>query len=339
MRRVKEQPMSSHLTDWNQPEWHEYAHEWIRSELSRMNITVTGTIEQIHNQPWSTVLKIPTNQGNVFFKASTAILLHEAGVTDYLSKLNRADLPRVLTADASRGWMIMNDGGTRLRETLIANPDIQRWVELMPLYADLQIELSNHLDAFHKLNVPDSRLNLLPQIYQNILADTEAFRIDSEDGVTAAEYGRLQDLVSVVTEKCQQLANYAVPESLHHGDLHDGNIFYNNGQYLFFDWSDCTVTHPFFSLRTAYVSAEMRFNLEEYDPILNRLRDAYLVPWRKFETEARLLEVFGLAMELWAISSMFNWYKEIKSMDETQQKDFVHVIPSLSKELLALIKA
>jgi aminoglycoside phosphotransferase (APT) family kinase protein len=225
-----------------------------------------------------------------------------------------------------------------LRETLIAQPDMQRWEELLSRYADVQIELSKHLPQIENLNIPNCSLARLPQLYQSILEQQDWFRIDMENGITAAQYQKLNALLPVIKAKCEQLASYNLPESIHHGDLHDGNIFYNNGQYIFFDWSDSTITHPFFSLRTAYVSAEIRFNLEENAPILNRLRDAYLIPWREFESEERLLEAFGLAQELWAISSTINWYATISHLDKSLQPEYAHILPSLAQELLSLIK-
>jgi hypothetical protein len=329
---------SENIAAWNQPEWHAAAHDWIRSQLAPQQIIVHGTIEQIHLQPWSTVLRVPTTAGNVFFKATVAILAHEAGFTEFLASLNLDCLPRLLAVDTVRSWMIMRDGGNRLRETLIAQPDMQRWEELLPRYADVQIELSKHLPQIEKLNIPNCNLARLPQLYQSILEQQDWFRIDMENGVTAAEYQKLNDLLPVITAKCEQLASYNIPESIHHGDLHDGNIFYDDEQYIFFDWSDSTITHPFFSLRTAYVSAEICFNLEENAPILNRLRDAYLVPWRQFETQEWLLEAFGLAQELWAISSSINWHHTISNLDKSLQPDYAHILPSLAQELLSLIE-
>jgi Phosphotransferase enzyme family len=326
------------LAVWQQPAWHEAVREWIHTQLAHHKITVSAAIEQIHLRPWSTVLRVPTSQGNVFFKASMAMLAPEAALTQYLANLKVDFLPQLLAVDVARGWMLLRDGGERLREALQANPDLKRWEELLPTYAKLQIELSKHLKQIEKLNVPNWRLARLPQLYQSLLAETSRFRIDMENGITAQQYQQLTDLLDVINAKCEQLARYHIPEAVHHGDFHDGNIFFNAGQYVFFDWGDCSISHPFFSLRSAYVSAEIRFNLEENAPPLKRLRDAYLASWREFETEARLHEAFGLAQELWAISSMLNWHRTISNLDAALQPEYAHILPGLAQELLAQIK-
>jgi hypothetical protein len=234
--------------------------------------------------------------------------------------------------------MIMEDGGQRLRESLIEKPDWQHWENLLPQFAKVQEEAAKVPAEILALGIPNRSLAELPRLYQELLAETDWFQLDLPDGLSAAEYQRLQELVPVVREKAQRLASFAIPESIHHGDLHDANIFHEGSNYAFYDWGDCSFSHPFFSLRTAYVSAEIRFGLDEGSPELQRLRNAYLAAWRDYESEENLPEAFGLAEELWAISSALIWRQTILSSAPDERKDYAHVIPSLSKEFLGLIK-
>jgi hypothetical protein len=111
--------------------------------------------------------------------------------------------------------------------------------------------------------------------------------------------------------------------------LHDANIFHHAGQYQFYDWGDASLSHPFFSLRTAYVSAEIRFGLEENDPSLVRLRDAYLAAWRDYASETDLRDAFALAQSLWAISSALSWQQVVDA-----STGYDHVLPALMEEFL-----
>ena len=52
---------------WAQPGWFEQAHLWIHAELDAQRIQVSGPIEQPHAYPWSTVLRMPTTQGTIYF--------------------------------------------------------------------------------------------------------------------------------------------------------------------------------------------------------------------------------------------------------------------------------
>ena len=86
-------------------------------------------------------------------------------------------------------------------------------------------------------------------------------------GLTTAEYERLLQAAPYVANLCQKLAACGIPMSLHHNDLHDANIFFAHSRPLFFDWGDSSIAHPFFSLRTVFVSIEYSFDLAEDDPL------------------------------------------------------------------------
>jgi hypothetical protein len=321
--------------EWTQSAWLQEVKDWVQAQ----GIQTSGEIENIHQRPWSCILKIPSTMGNLFFKATAGLAAHEIALTDFLSKLMPNHSPKLVAVNSERAWMIMEDGGQRLRESLIQQADWAHWESLLPQFAKLQQEAAKVSGEIYALGLPNRNLEQFPRLYESMLSETDWFRVDLEDGLSAAELQKLHDLIKVVQEKSDALSGYAIPESIHHGDLHDANIFHNKGMYRFFDWGDSSFSHPFFSLRTSYVSAEMRFGLDEGSPELHRLRNAYLAAWRDYDTEANLLAAFGLAEELWSISSMLIWRQSVLSSAPDERKDYAHVIPSLSKEFLSLIKA
>lgn len=323
---------------WSQDRWHDRARAWIQTSLAEQGIIFSDDIEQIHEYPWSTIFKITSDKGNLFFKATATVTAYEIVASVFIKSLNARAMPDILASHFQEGWMIMRDGGQRLREQLQIELDWQHWHNLLPQYAGLQIQLSTQPDRLLDCGIPDRRLDKFPSLFLNIIENRVLFQPDSDDALSDEDYQRLLDLAPVVEAKASQLASYTIPETIHHGDLHDGNIFWDGSKYVFFDWGDICLSHPFFSLRTAYVSAEMRFDLEEYSPELHRLRDAYLPAWREFESEGNLLVAFDLAMELWAISSLLSWHQGISRMDAEYYKNYQHVLPSLAEELLSLIK-
>ena len=304
-----------------------------------MGIHVTGPIDQPHIRPWSTVLRAPTGAGDVFFKATAPVLVHEAALTQALSQWHSDCMPHVLAADLKRGWMLMSDGGRRLREVLEVDRDVRHWETLMPIYAEVQMELAGRLDDLLALSVPDRRVAKLPTRYKQLLADREILRIDLPGGIPSAEYRRLNDFTSQFAAMCERLANYRVPDSLHHGDFHDGNIFASDGRYVFFDWGDASVSHPFFSLRTTHVSLEYTLKLAEGSPVFEQISEAYLEPWTKYETKERLLAAFKLAQRLWSISSALSWHRAVSSLEGSLRDDYCTVVPSLLQEFLGANRA
>jgi hypothetical protein len=192
----------------------------------------------------------------------------------------------------------MRDAGQRLREIIRPTRDMSPWLSVLPLYAEPQIELAQRVSDLLALGVPDRRLSVLPTLYEPLLDDVDVLRIDQPVGVTSEQYRRLLDLSLRVAELCERLADHRIPESLNHGDLNDSNVFVSGGSSVFIDWGVGCVSHPFYSLRTVLVSAEISLGLEENSPELNPLRDAYLEPWTSYESREDLLRALDLAGRL-----------------------------------------
>lgn len=321
-------------TMWQDPDWLAQVHRWIQRELAAQVITITGPIDQFHIRPWSTVMRVPTDGGNVYFKASTSVAVHDTAVTHTIFRYQPDAIPAVLAIDAERGWLLLAEGGQRLREAFKAGKPMSDWSHVLADYAALQIGLAGHVAEFLALGTPDQRLARLPGLYTEILADTQWLLIDQPDGLTAAEYERLLAAASQVAAMCRQLASYGVPESLHHNDLHDGNIFIRNGRTCFFDWGDSSISHPFFCLRTVFVSMENTFGLAENDPVFDSFGRDYWIQWTKFETEANLAAAFALARQLWALSSAVKYRMFVSHVAEMREQ-FAGAVPGLLREFLA----
>ena len=83
--------------------------------------------------------------------------------------------------------------------------------------------------------VPDLRLHTLADGYAELVQ-----RIEVEP--------RFRDAVGRVRDLVDELASYAVVETLQHDDLHDGQVFVKDGRNLILDWGDAVVSHPFFTM-------------------------------------------------------------------------------------------
>ena len=205
---------------------------------------------------------------------------------------------------------------------------------MLPLYAELQVGLTNRVRQVLELGVPDRRLATMPAQYEQLLADRPALRINQPGGLTQAEYQRLSDFRNHFATLCEQLAGYQIPASIHHGDFHDGNVFLNQGRYVFFDWGDSSVAHPFFSMRTVLVSVENTLQIAENAPEFERLRDAYLEPWTRYASREYLVVAYLLANCLSPISSALGWYCALSDLDAPLRNNYAEAVPSLLKEFL-----
>ncbi|MCW5882802.1 MAG: hypothetical protein KIS91_17860, partial [Anaerolineae bacterium] len=119
--------------------------------------------------------------------------------------------------------------------------------------------------------------------------------------------------------------------------FHDGNIFLRDGRAVVFDWGDSVLSHPFYSLRTVRVSAEMSLGLDENDPQVDPLDDAYLAPWRGYASHEVLRAALALSRPLASLSSALGWYRVVSTLDAAGREAYAVPVPTLLQEFLSLI--
>ena len=56
-----------------------------------------------------------------------------------LAEVSPDRVPELVVAEPARAWMLVRDGGTRLRELVATRDDLHRWEELLPRYGELQL--------------------------------------------------------------------------------------------------------------------------------------------------------------------------------------------------------
>jgi hypothetical protein len=248
------------------------------------------------------VLRVPTSAGDVWFKAALPGLDHDAGVTAVLAGVRPDAVLAPIAVDLERGWMLLPDGGERLREVLGREHNPGRWLEIMPLYAGLQIAATPVVDELLAVGLPDYRASQMPALVEEIAERLE---------VPAPPAQR-------VTELGDELAAIGIAETAQHDDLHDGNIFVRHGGgYAVFDWGDGCVSHPFCSLVVGLRGVAYRFELAEDDPDVERIRDAYLEPWTAQADRATLLRAVELSAAVGRLCRALSWVRALGDEDIT----------------------
>jgi hypothetical protein len=291
---------------WMRLGWHGEAAAWITEQLAALERPLTGPIEQHSVLAWSHVLRAPTERGLVYFKATPLFATYETRLTATLSARWPAEIVRVLATDSERGWLLMADGGQMLRERLLTERALDLWTNALRHYARLQIAAIPAAEELLALGTPDRRLTRLPALFAALAADEPALRPGTADDLTPEQLAQLRDLMPEVADLCAQLAAYGIPETLHHDDLHPGNVLERDGVRVFFDWAEVAVTHPFCSLMVALRWPKYRLDTSEEE--LAALRDAYLDEWRAYGSLEDLRAAAALAERLGALHRALTWH-------------------------------
>jgi len=312
---------------WADDAWLDEVRAWLRDRLADLGVERTGPVQQPHVPWWATAMRVPTTGGLLWFKAARDGGT-EARLTVLLQELAPACTAELLAAEPERGWMLTRDAGTRLREHATGTDQLHCWEELLPEYAALQIELADRVDELVGLGVPDLRLPELARQARALAADDATLRTAPEDALTDAEVTELREHgLAELDRLCAELTGRGIPHSLQHDDLHDGNAFVRDRAYVFFDWGDACVSHPFHTLVVTLRALAYRLGLEPGATPLLRLRDAYLEPWEAFATRAGLVETADLARRTGTLQRALAWYATVLAMPPERRHEEQDSVP------------
>ena len=307
---------------WARVGWFDSATQWLKEQLSELNYQPLSSIECIKKWGISCILRVNTNAGNIYFKEASTLPLfcNEPVVTAELANLFPEHIPTVLSIDAKRHWMLLADFGKPIGR----NSSLKEQKDIYRLLAQIQIKSVQHIDNLLNIGCLDRRLDWLSE-QVDILVNDELVLSQ----LPTSDITRLQHIAPYLKKLCQQLSNYQIPQTLVHGDLHLGNVAFDNDNYLFFDWTDSCISHPFFDMFQFFFP---RGN-KRFSPSLRSLRDEYLSQWTIYEPKSRLLEAWTIAKPLCALHHAIT-YQHIVACVEPREKQELNGLPIFLRELL-----
>jgi hypothetical protein len=184
------------------------------------------------------------------------------------------------------------------------------------------------------LGVPDARLEVLPDLVRDLLADDESLRLGQPGGMPVETRDRITADLASYAEACERLAGSGVPATLQHDDLHDANVFVADGRHRFFDWGDAVVSHPFVSLLVTLRMAQRALDVPSGDDALCRIRDAYLDVWRDHGSRAELREQVDLALRVGPLQRALTWRRILRGVHEADRVEWQDAVPGWTAEFL-----
>jgi hypothetical protein len=301
------------IARWTDPRTIAEAHAWLREAAEGAGRRIAGVIDQPHVRPWATVFRAPTDRGDVYLKLCGPSQSFEPALTTLLAR-TAALVPEVIAIHPREPWMLLADGGAKLRDLLSGPARLDAWAALMPRYADIQRAFLGREDAVLACGTPDHRLERVVRDLRVALDDERVL------DATAATFGtadraRLRGLLPAIEAGCAELGSAGIGPSIQHDDLHDANVLSDGARTLIFDWGDACLTHPFLSLGVLLRAAADRAGLDGHDAPILRLRAAYLEPWTDLLPGRALDELADLGARLSTLTRALAWYRVV-TLDE-----------------------
>jgi Phosphotransferase enzyme family len=298
---------------WGRAGWRGSVAAWIDESLAELGIEPTGPVEHLRQRPWAAIAVVPTAEGSVYFKADPPSESFEPALTLWLAQRRPDVIPSVLCIDSERGWLLTRDAGTPLLKQITDPPDPTIWYDLLPLCAELQIELCASVDDLLALEVPDKRPEQLAPVYAALLSRWPS-------ATTAPSQSQIDALVDGLGD--------TIPPSLAHEEFQDHNILLRAGDPVLIDWAEAAVEHPFCGLVNTFRGLAARWGLEPGGRELLRLRDAYLEPWTGFASLPQLIDLFELAYPLGMFCRALTWDRLLATLGESEHAEYMSFVPA-----------
>jgi len=298
---------------WGDPQFIGAAHAWLREVADDQAIELTGPIEQIHVRPWSTVFRATAGESALFLKVCSAVQVHEPRVIELVARDFPDLVPGLVARHPTEPWVVLRDGGMRLRLAVPGAAQLAVWRALLPRYAELQRSLLGRATEVLATGLPDRRLDRIPALLERVL----------DDGRWAPEEprSRVRTLLPAVARACAELSGIGIGPSLDHDDLHDHNVLVDGDRATIIDWGDASLTHPFLTLAVTLRFAVEAAGLPTDAPEIQALRDAYLEPWNGLAPARALRRAADIGSALGIVTFGLTWYEVITRLPGAHQTE------------------
>ena len=196
--------MPTHRVPWAIAGWYREAVAWFEDALVEFGYAQLGPVMQVKHWSISAILRVPTDRGNVYFKAGAdlPLFVNEPVLMDELAARFPAQIPRPIKIDPTRRWMLMEDFGPVIEDRSGAIIE-----EVMAEFARLQIASAATVDDLLALDIFDRRLNVLHDQIDELIAHPL-----THAKVAPEPLSRLRGLVPMLKGLCHELAAFNIPQ-------------------------------------------------------------------------------------------------------------------------------
>jgi hypothetical protein len=293
-RQSGERPLSG--AAWAHAGWYIEALAWSVARLNDVGVIATRTPEQLRASERAFVMRIRSHTETFYFRAAPFVFGHEPALMQWLAQRYPLNVPEVLAVDAGRGWLLQREaGGGAL--PLSEEREEEVWYRAVRRMAEIQIDSAIETHELRSLGCPARELDVLARRIPRLCADSSVMMLGQPCGLPRRDIERMAVLAPTLLALCEELASCELPDCLDYGDLRATSIFSTVNEPVYLDWSDSSISHPFFAVASLLDDA-VRLLPSTSRVTQRRLRDSYLAPWHDIAPHDELIRAFDLARRL-----------------------------------------
>ncbi len=310
------------------PGWLMELSGWAQCQLRPFGLRLTGRFRQLNSSPTFSLIRLETDRGAVWFKATGEPNSHERSVTTTLARFFPGSVPKILGVHSRwNGWLSEEFDGVALGEIT----EMSRWKQAARELAELEIASVGKVDVLLRAQVKDLRVPRLAERIDPFLTRMKDLMVVQEKPAPAPLVAsELAMLADVLKESFASLENFGLPNTLGHIDLNPGNILISQDRCVFLDWAEGCVTNPMLTFE--YLREHMTRMGIEGPAAGERLAAAYLRPWASFYSPEELRRALALA-PLLAVFTYAVANDSRRSMDAGQNPALAGYFRSLTRRI------
>jgi hypothetical protein len=325
---------------WADPKWWAATMTWIETECAKAGLAKVVGCSQVRAWDLSVVLRVELADGEcLFYKSVPPAFAPEAALTTWIAnKLPQFGVegrgPKVVVCDHNKHAMLLRACvGTQL--ALLT--DFASWQTALIHYGSMQLATTQEVEKLVGLGVPLRTLDWLEAAWKRLVLDDASLKPNTHADFSDQEVTALRQLDErVVAGWIKTLKGFNIPLTLEHGDFYSLNVFLGQSGTEVIDWTDSSVTHPFFSLATYLRSIDHTDGVKDVPDIREKLAKSYLSCWTRYATlealEAAIPDILGLS----AVFQAVHYRERIAPLADTYEEVF-SAIPAYARMVLARV--
>ncbi len=323
------------LRPWFELEWMDRVLTYIDAVQAEFGMARIGHVSQIKHWALSSVIRIETTKGAVFFKAASSGAAIDPILLGRLAARWPKSVPTLLAHSPQNNWWITEDHCAREGPALT----FEERLACIELLAHMQIDTATDSSILSGLPIKRCSLDQFAGSIPSLLerqdrwntapADHEHWwPLDDEQRNTWCSLG--PTLIEHVHALADRTAALGIPLTLIHGDVHLGNMAARDGVPILHDWANGMVAHPFFDLAMMFKSVD--------DDVAQKCLTSYLGPWHQAGWD--LNDLWMLWHVAKPVSALFEVDRALQLCDalgEAHQFSMISVLYGWSRRLLGSV--